>query len=423
MPRCLRLTLAVAALLLGSCRDAPDAPPGPPYVAIVARIDGEPLATGLTYRIREVSGTLPIDRTVRATPADTLILSVQPASYEITVDGVPGTCGVRDGPRQFIVVPEKSNTTIVRWSITCRPAMAIVTATDGVLPDTQFVWSLIGAGGSVVRAGLMGGNATANLPRVAPGDYQVALDMVDPACTVTSPGGDRVAVSVGAAGGASAYFRVRCSDPAHRPVLRALAGSVRDGVVGFVADAADPDGDLDAYEYVLTDCAKQPVAGALPRLRRGLAGDTLRFVGASFATLPDSLLRRACIGVRVIDREGNTTPFAEAPLGARGGTPPVMTLDAVFLGNSGLRVAVTASSAGSEIAGTFGFARVRDGVIAPPDGAPDLIAWNGRGYPGAGLPDLTFGTAPRWDDILSVIAVVVDGRGNVAWAEDPDLFR
>lgn len=414
--------LLVATLALGACRDDVAAPPGPPYIAIVARVEGRDTAPAFTYRVREASGTLPVDRTLRGGPADTLVLSVQPASYEVTLDGVPPTCAVRDGGRQFIVVPENTNTTVVRWSITCRPALTIATGTDGLMPDSQYVWSLVNAGGGTVRAGTIGATATVAIADVPPGDYLVALDLVDDGCTVTSDGGDRARVTVGAAGGAAATFRVRCSDPARRPALPQLAASAHDGVVAWVARARDPDGDLDSYEWTITDCARRALDGRPPRLRRGLDGDTLAFVAAAFTTLADSVLRRGCLALRVADRDGNTTPFVEVPLVARGAAP-VVTVRGSYLGTSGLRAAVAATDAEGDIVGTFGFARLRDGIVGAPDGLPDLAVYNARGYPGVGLPDITFGARPRWDDVLGVVAIVVDARGGFGIATDDDLFR
>src|SRR5262245_37067716 len=75
----------------------------PPYLAVVVFVDAPPevVTRGpYTFRIRELSGTLGVDTTIRASPKDTIILPVQPATYRIDVSDVPATCGVREGTRQ-----------------------------------------------------------------------------------------------------------------------------------------------------------------------------------------------------------------------------------------------------------------------------------------------------------------------------------
>src|SRR5687767_7906375 len=103
-----RIAAAAAWLVaLVSC----EAPSGinsgrrPPYLAVVVMVDAPTEVTTrgpYTFRVRELSGTLNVDTTFRASPKDTVIMSVVAASYRIDIADVPPTCGVRDGTAQAI---------------------------------------------------------------------------------------------------------------------------------------------------------------------------------------------------------------------------------------------------------------------------------------------------------------------------------
>src|SRR5262245_54481142 len=98
----------------------------PPYLAVVVFVDAPPeIATRgpFSFRIRELSGTLGIDTSLRASPKDTIIIPVAPATYRVDISDVPSTCGVREGTAQSVVVPENSNTSLARFFINCSPAL------------------------------------------------------------------------------------------------------------------------------------------------------------------------------------------------------------------------------------------------------------------------------------------------------------
>src|SRR5215510_9027884 len=87
----------VATLLAASCRQDAVVGPGngPPYLAVVVLVDAPPEVTSrgpYLFHVRELSGTLHIDTTFRASPRDTVVFSVPAATYRVDIGDVPATC-------------------------------------------------------------------------------------------------------------------------------------------------------------------------------------------------------------------------------------------------------------------------------------------------------------------------------------------
>src|SRR5262245_50243906 len=173
-----------SSLLLGSltaclvgCSDSsgPDSP-GPPFIAIVTKVDAGPgvdVGTSYSYHVRELSGTVGVDTVIAAAPTDTIVLSVPPATYTVSLDGVPTKCVSQYGLTQDLIVPEGSNTTIARYFVICRPLIRLMTATEGVNRDNQYVFRVTGEG--MDRAGVLEAADTALVEDLPAGTYQIEL--------------------------------------------------------------------------------------------------------------------------------------------------------------------------------------------------------------------------------------------------------
>ena len=122
--------VAFVLLGLGGCGDA-TGPSQPPYIAIVNQFSAAPgtdIGSTYTYRVTEISGQLHIDKTITAGPYDTIIVPVQPATYKITLSGAPRQCRYQGGTEFYLLVPENSNTALVRNQISCQSLITLSTA-------------------------------------------------------------------------------------------------------------------------------------------------------------------------------------------------------------------------------------------------------------------------------------------------------
>lgn len=429
------VALAVVFAVAVACRDSTaPADKRPPYLAIVTRIDPAsqgPIGGEYTYRVRELSGSLDVDKTVHASPKDTVILSVPPATYEVSMAGVPPTCRVRDS-LQHIVIDSTTNTGLVRFFVTCKRTVTIVTLTDGYDVDPEFVYRLTAVNGSE-RVGILGATDTLAVDNVPPGDYTLTLAHVAANCVVTSDGGERQRLTVASGGGAEALFRVVCSDDSKRPRILAFSASYHDGTSAFVLRFADPTRDVEGYVWNLTDCNGASILPNGSRLRRGVTSgrtagaDTATIVAVFEVGLPDDSLRGRCTAIRVFDAAANTTSIIELPIAVPSlpaGRPVATTFNARLIGTQRITTLLQASDAEGDFVGTFATARLRDGILSPPDGIPDLGIYNTVGYLGTLIPDVPLGGGrPKWDDYYAVIVYLVDAAGNFARIEDANLLQ
>ncbi len=427
VPYLLLLTL----LGLAGC-DGGTQPTQPPYIALIPVItaeSGTDVGTQYTYRVTEISGTLHIDETRRVTPRDTVIIPVKPATYRVTISGLPSQCRVQDGAEIYLLVPEGSNTAVWRFLISCQSLITLTTGTDGYAPDDAYIWELK-QGGAPVRSGIVGGNDTVRLDGFPPGDYSVELAHVADHCVISSDGGARRPFTTSGGGGARADFRVMCSDPAHRPELLFFAASYHDSTSGLTFRVADPDGDVERYFWDITDCHGTSAITDGRRQRRGLllrapsGPDTLTVFGAIELDLPLGQLAGRCTSIRVQDEYGNTTPVVERPIPAApaaGPQPALFNARLTTTTTLTTQLQVTAAS----YAGAFAAATLRDGILFPPDGRPDLGVFNALGYPDDVLiPTVPLGGGrPQYYDYYSVIVYLFDAQGNFSRFEDDDLFN
>lgn len=425
------LALLVAAL---GCKE-PTQIERPTYLAIVNKIlapAGVPPTGTYRYRITELSGTLGIDTTLTAAPTDTVIVILPPASYEVTISDVPPVCGVRQ-PVQYIQIPPGSNTSIVRYAVDCEAALTIETFTDGFDADPEFLYRLTAMDGTE-RLGSVRSNDTLRVSGVSAGEYDFQLIGIAEHCVVTSDGGARRHLSVSEQGGARLLFRVVCSNVAERPRLLTLYGSYAGGVSAFTVRAFDPNRDIERYYWDLTDCQSNSVLQKGGRLRRNLLSertayqDTVVIAAAFEVGLADSLLAGKCVAIRIMDQYGNSTPVVQAPLVPRAGQAPVIEqFDAFYLGTTHLRTMLAARDPDGDLVGTFVAARLRDGVLGPPDGEQDIGIFSSAGFLGTTIPDFRLGTPndrfPKYDDYYGIIVYVIDAAGHFTRMEDAALFR
>ncbi|MBK6421004.1 MAG: hypothetical protein IPF77_02090 [Gemmatimonadetes bacterium] len=423
--------LGTLLLGLGGC-DESTGPAEPPYIAIVPVITAEPgtdVGREYTYRITEISGTLHIDEIRRVAPGDTVIVPVRPATYRVTLSGLPSQCQVQDGAEIYLLVPENSNTALWRFLISCESLIRVTTATDGYQNDATYAWTISQAGGTV-RSGVLGANDTLHIDDLPSGEYDVDLLHVSGNCTIISDGSRRQHFTVTGKGGAKADYRVVCSDPAQRPEFLSVATSYHDGVSGFMFRVADPDGDAERYFWDITDCHGTSVITTGGRQRRGLltgapfGPDTATIFGAIELGLPDTDLQGRCTSLRVQDWNGNTTAIVEEPIGNEAGAGPQ---PAAFNAKLSTTAALTTVLQVTEpdYAGFFGAATLRDGILFTPDGRPDVGVFNAFGFEGDVLvPTIPLGGGrPQYYDYYSVILYLFDQNGNFTRIEDNDLFQ
>lgn len=432
-------TLIAVLLAAAACRpDASSGPIGkrPPYIAIVVSVDAprEIITRGpYAFRVRDLSGTLPIDTTLHATPKDTLILSVEPATYRVDIADVPATCGVRDGTAQAITVPPNTNTSLVRFFISCAPALTVSALTDGSNPDSVYVLTVKGSTGAE-RVSVIAANDTVRLDGLAAGNYAVTLRHVASNCVVTSDGGENVSASISESGGAFVAYRVICSDQKLRPRIVHLAGTYSNGSLGFYLRAVDPDRDIERTFVDVTDCNRKSILPGGGRRRGGFSGfpnvtrqDTAQIIGAYDVAVTDAAFSGRCIAAWVADERGNTSEFVELPLAPRvsSRSPVASTLNARFNGTRGLQVQVAPSDPDGDYVGLFVVYLLRDAVVSlPSDGLPDRLISHPPGIIGSIIPELPFGIGfGIWNDYLGVIVYLVDRTGNFTRLEDGDLFR
>lgn len=421
---------ALALLALTAC-EATAPSPNPPYLAIVAKILAPPTEAGnrFSYRIREVSGTLPVDTVISAAPTDTIIFPVQPATYSVELDGVNPQCRVRDGTLQEVVVPVGINTSLVRYVIDCQSLMEVVTLTDGTQIDSSFVWVLETADGAR-RVGLLGGVDSLTFNSLPSGPAVFELADVASNCAVTSSGGARRAVTVESTGGLRLEFRIVCSDPTRRPDLTEVVLSYHDGTAGIFFRARDPDRDLERYVWDFTDCQRRSLLPAGPRSRPGLGAgrtgnqDTVTVWATFELGWPDDSAVGRCAALWVVDQQGNQSPVVEQPLEMRSPlAPSAGAFNAHFQGIVAVHTSLQIQDPDGDFVGVFAAARIRDGLLGPPDGVPDLGVFTATGYVGAQVPDLALGGLLTYQDVYGIVVYVFDGAGHFTRLEDDDLFQ
>ena len=421
--------LLALLLLAGGCSE-PTAVNQPPYIAIVAIItatNGTAIGDRYTYRVTEVSGTIPIDETFNVAPSDTVIVPVKPATYKVTLRGVPPQCGVQDGTDLYVLVPEGANTAIVRYLISCESLITVTTGTDGFNPDPSYIYRVTGP--APERTGILQANDTLRLDGLGPGAYQIALQHVAPNCVVTSDGGTQRQVVLADTGGTKIDFRIACSEEAARPHILSFAASYHDGTSGFMFRATDPDRDIERYAWDITDCQGKSILPGGGRLRRGLSGDrtagqdTVTVFGAIELGLLDSAIRGRCTSLRVADERGNTTPVLEQPIPLTPPTGPLASaFNAIFSTTASLQT--TLQVADPQYAGVFAAALLRDGVLFPPDGLPDLGVFNTVGYNDVIVPTVPLGGGrPPYYDYYAVIVYLFNQHGGFTRLVDDDLFH
>lgn len=423
----------ILAIAVGSSCNEPTSPPGPPYLAIVTHLTTLPGVNPpqrIAYHVEELSGTLNINRTIEASPSDTVILPVPPATYVITAQNVPPTCFVREGPQRAIVLTPQDNTGIIRYLIQCRGALTVITETDGHDPDDGFIYQMRSDAG-YERVGTSLSNDTLVFNGLAPGSYTIRLAGIAPNCVVTNDGGQRLSFTLDAAGGTIVNFRIQCARESERPRILWFASSYTLGSSAFAFRVADPNRDIDGYTWDLTDCRGNSVlADKRERIRRGLMGgrtrfqDTMTVIGAFDIGLPSSEMNGRCTQIRVFDFEANSSELLEHEIGTSGGTAPyATTFNAQLVGTEFVGSQLTVGDPEGDFVGLFVAARLRDGTLGPPDGNPDVGIMDPAGYLTSAVPNIPTTGKLQWDDVYAVIVWLVDARGNAARLEDADIFH
>ncbi len=434
--------MLLATVSVNGCERAATSPAAPAtYLAIVAKVaapEGVSLGNRFSYRVSELSGTVGVDTTIVVAPRDTVLMSVPPATYRVDLD-LPAFCDERRGTARHIVVTPsamtgvsgKTLTSIVRYHVTCRPSLTITTTTEGPgEPDSDLIYHVVRTdeGDTLTRTGMIAPTDTVMLDEMPAGEYRVRLMHVSQYCVVTNNGGRSRHVFVDGSGGTAVWFRVTCADPAARPQVVDFQSSYRRGISGVYVRAADPDRDIERLEWDITDCNRNSVLPAGGKLWRGLSWgrtarqDSVTLVLAFDVGLSDEDMAGKCTSLRVEDEMGNSSPIIEERIGGERGSPPEVTrFNAIIIGDTTVQTTLEVVDAEGDFVGTFAAAKLRDGVIGPPNGEFDIGYFNRAGYLSTDLPSISLTGRLRFGDVRTVIVYVVDRSGNVTRMEDVSL--
>ena len=409
-------------------------PRKPPYLAIVAKAEtGILTEPGIKYRYRVKALTTgsTFDTVITVSPADTVILQVEPGTYDVKLGDLPAKCVSRYGLTQEIVVPPGTNTAIARYYISCNVPLAVRVYTAGLAVDPNFIWQLESRTGSHNLTGVIQNrDETLIFSSISAGDYTVSLWNAPEQCVFTNNGGRHQKVTVKPTGGGALTFSVICSKPANRPEVIDFRWTYHDSSVVFLATLKDPDYNLSSYIFDLTDCEGNTVLSKGSVQRAGLSAGRTAYqleptvIGAFEFGLSDRELAGHCASLRVEDLDGNTSPLVERlPTFTGESAPEATRFNAVLFSQQLLRTTLAARDADGDFFGTFVMARLRDGALSPPDGAFDLGIYNAAGYEGTTIPDLPLGGRIAYTDVYGIIVYLVDLHGNFRKYVDDDTFK
>jgi hypothetical protein len=125
-----------------------------------------------------------------------------------------------------------------------------------------------------------------------------------------------------------------------------------------------------------------------------------------------------------VDQQGNQSPVVEQPLEMRSPlAPSAGAFNAHFQGIVAVHTSLQIQDPDGDFVGVFAAARIRDGLLGPPDGVPDLGVFTATGYVGAQVPDLALGGLLTYQDVYGIVVYVFDGAGHFTRLEDDDLFQ
>jgi hypothetical protein len=415
-------------VIAAGCREPLVLPPTMNLLAIVSMPDAPPgVSVGTQYTYR-VSGLIhpEIDTTLTVAPHDTIILELPVGPYRVELDGPGPWCTDRQGYSRVVAVAERLRTTIARFRPICAGQLVVRTFTGGPQADEQFIYSLL-APDSSERRGLIASNDTLPFDGLTEGRHTLSIGHVAGNCVVTSDGGLTRSFVITPLLTQTIDFSVRCSDPGQRPTLVSFAASYHKGASGVIFRARDPDRDLHRYVWDLTDCHRNSVIAGGSRSRAGLTVDRTRYqdtvtVVAGFEVgVADALVQGRCTAIRLEDRQGNSTPVFEVPIGPEQGHRPAGSVNG-HVDQGFLQITLGARDDDNDFVGTFAALTFADGTFGVQDGKPDIGAFNVAGYLGTMLPGLSIAGRFPPDRLRSVIAYLIDANGNMTRLEDKRLF-
>lgn len=426
----LLLCIACAAVLSGCTLEVSTPLQSGGYIAVLLNAEGPvEISPGTQYvvRIREVSGALGIDDSIRAAPIDTIVRAYPLATYDVFVDGVPEACTSRFGRGRRALISSEGNTSIARFNFICKALLTLTVYADGQQVDSSYVWTVTGPTGT--QFGAAAARDTIRVDSIGEGEYTVELGHIAENCVLLSDGFRRQTVTIEPPRAGTASFRIRCSDPAQSPRVLHVGSSIRDGMSNFYAEVIDPERDIAAYAWNITDClgttlfAKAGVTRDQLRFEPAARADTTRIVAT--VALPDSTadVGRACTTLIFTDLRGNTSAWIEERNHNEPGRAPVIeSFDVVHLTGS-LVTSLSLSDPDDDLAGVFMSLTVRDGTLTAADGEPDVGIYNVSGYrspddiPPLRLRRTSFGLS----DVRSVVVDAIDRAGNRTRAVDTEF--
>jgi hypothetical protein len=409
----------------------------PPYVVVVPRVSAAPgavLPSTLWYRLRKLTAPRDLELTITAGPRDTVRFGrLDIATYEVLTGGWPARCRLNDGgERQQVIVYEVNSASIVRIRVQCEPSLQVSTTIEGQPPTDSVVLRVISPDG---RTQLRKVRMTDRqiIDGLSAGTYRVGYTLLPPNCRSLAPGGAAtVPIDVTEAGGTITVLRFQCAPVKGAPRVVSFGATYADGFIGFTVRAVDGERNLDRIGFGVTDCTGRWIGQAGERVRNGFLGpggfsdDTAQATIAVVSPIGADAVASHCMAVRVIDRDGNSSPVWERPLvlSAPSRAPVLSSADAVFLSRFEMALRVTGSDPDGDFAGVHAVLSLRDGSSTGSfDGEPDVAAMNTIGYPGWVFPVLPIGNGrPDVEAYVEVAMVAMDRQGNMAVARDRRLF-
>jgi hypothetical protein len=421
----------ILTTLVASCRQTFTDPGSVHYLAIIpvvqSSVEGQ-AGQQLTFRVSATD--LGIDTIIAVAPQDTILMKTLAGNYTVELtEGVPVNCIIRGAKARKVGIDELTNTALVRYAIQCKPMLMVITDTRGLFPDSAYVYALEDTNG-IVETGSLAAADTAYPVNLSPGGYTVHLHNAASHCTFLNDGGSIRRVEARPGGGAIARFELRCSDDERSPTIVSVKTSHAEGAVGVYFSAYDANRDIGRYWLDVTDCRANSVLSAGGRVMDGLRfgrtarADAIEVIAAIETGLTSEELRGRCVGLRVEDQAGNTTPLLQHRFETSTGDKPVVSnFDAVLLGTTTIRINLEATDSDEDLVGSFVIAKLRDGTIGVVDGTPDFLPYNTVGYLGTVVPDAPLAPRFTFGDVLSVIVYLVDRNGNFTRVEDAKLLQ
>jgi hypothetical protein len=374
-------------------------------------------------------------------PGDTVLFTLPPAVYDLTLTGMPPACSQRPVLEHTATVFEPGRTTVVRFNFECVPQLTILTRTFGYERDDAYTVRLADADGRELLFRAVGAQDSILVDGLAPGAYVAEIGHVSSSCVAVNDGGKVLPIDIVNRRSAEAEFIVTCSQAAYRPELLRYGMGYQEGAAIVYFQAADAGSDQsafsDLFEFRLdyTDCEGASLQRG-PRRLIGLNQQSSRLFGQDTASvvfvLPGAIPQpatpggRRCQSLLVMDRAGNTSRLVEDEIGNEYGSAPLASgLDVSLVGAGSsprLRFDFDVHDPDDDLAGVFVTYDLEDGTLGPKEGIDETWLPNVIGWDGPYLPDQPMIAMPfSLERLVKVNVYFIDRAGNATLLSDSEI--